>query len=83
MSKINSGIKLIEPILKANGFKPNEEIPKLTQFINLKDGKNNTFWQTLVKASSVERGTDLTGDTFGGGALNFTQPSGEAGEILH
>ena len=79
MSKINSGIKLIEPILKANGFKPNEEIPKLTQFINLKDGKNNTFWQTLVKASSVERGTDLTGDTFGGGALNFTQPSGEAG----
>lgn len=79
MAKVNAGIKLIDPILKANGFKTNEEIPKLTQFISLKDGKNNTVWQTLLKAASVDRGTDLTGDTFGGGALNFTQPSGEAG----
>ena len=72
VGQVNSMIKNIEPILKANGFDPAKEIPNLTRNIQIQDKKNSTFWGKLVSGSSTD---DAGLASFGGSSLNFTEPS--------
>lgn len=76
VERMNQGIKAIQPILEANGFKTEDEVKKLVNFNALKD-KNNGFWSNLVKSVNgpdAERG-DVEG-MFGGTPANFIQPPG-------
>lgn len=76
VNSVNAGIQQISPILKANGFNPAEEIPKLTRGIMIKDQKQHGIWNDLVNAASVKPGQEMFGtEGFGGTPLNFTQPS--------
>lgn len=76
VERMNQGIKAMQPILEANGFKPEDEIKKLVNFNGLKD-KNNGFWANIVK---VMNGPNVVkgemDDLFGGSPVNFTQPPG-------
>lgn len=75
VDKVNQGIKQLEPILKANGFNPSEQIPQLTKFLANKDGQRTGFWASLVRASGTDDPAESI-SSFGGAPLNFTQPSG-------
>lgn len=82
VERMNQGIKAIQPIMEANGFKVENEVAKLVNFNALKD-KSNGFWANLVKTMNGPNSMpDGTGDLFGGAPINFTQPpGGKAGRL--
>lgn len=82
VNKMNLGIKSIDPVLTASGYKTEDEIKKLVNFNALKH-KESGFWSTIVKSingpNAVKGEAD---DLFGGTPANFTQPpGGKAGRL--
>ena len=76
IDKINAGIERIEPVLKADGHSPAEEIKSLTGFMSKYDKNNPTFWQWIMKGA-VPSEKPHAEETFGGVHPNFTQASGD------
>lgn len=79
VEKINRGIDMVAPVLKADGHSDvAQQIKNLTRFIAVTDQKNYSTWQFILKSLGDKETTpEDKKQTFGDVPVNFTQPSGD------